>query len=126
LKNLGRPGLQAGKQSLSLQEHLALRSGSSKSNFFARAVTKHLLKGELEEQRQTQKKRQVGEQWQRSSKRQGAPLRNINIGLQPQPDKTAGRPNSLPIADDRDPMDPAKPLGRLGKQARAASAVILS
>ena len=43
MKNLGRPGLQAGKQSLiiSLQEHLALRSGSSKSNFFARAVTKH-------------------------------------------------------------------------------------
>src|ERR1700730_12714816 len=73
-----------------------------------------LLEGEPEEQRQTQKKSQV-EQWQRSSERQGAPLRNISIGLQPQPDKTACSPNSLPIADDRDPMDPAKPLGHLRK-----------
>jgi hypothetical protein len=54
-----------------------------------------LLKGEPEKQRQTQKKRQVGEQWQRSSKRQGVPLRNISIGLQAQPDKTAARPEQL-------------------------------
>jgi hypothetical protein len=74
-----------------------------------------LLEREPKKQRQTQKKRQIGKQWQRSSKRQGAPLRNISIGLQPQPDKTACMPNSLPIADDRDPMDPAKPLGHLGK-----------
>src|ERR1700738_1736762 len=62
------------------------------------ALVLELLEGEPEEQRQTQKKRQVGEQWQRSSERQGAPLRNISIGLQPQPNKTPGRHNSLPIA----------------------------
>src|ERR1700757_3670712 len=44
-----------------------------------------LLEGEPEEQRQTQKKRQVGEQWQRGSERQRVPLRDFSIALQPQP-----------------------------------------
>jgi hypothetical protein len=91
------------------------RKGPHASRLGPALVRFELLEGEPEEQRQTQKKRQVGEQWQRSSKRQWVSLRNLSIGLQPQPDKTAGRPNSLPIADDRDPMDPAKPLGHLGK-----------
>src|ERR1700730_15755055 len=91
------------------------RKGPHASRLAPALVRIKLLEREPEEQRQTQKKRQVGEQWQRSSKRQEAPLRNISIGLQPQPDKTACMPNSLPIADDRDPMDPAKPLGHLRK-----------
>jgi hypothetical protein len=49
-----------------------------------------LLEGEAEEQRQTQKKRQVGEQRQRSGKRQGVPLRGLSIAPQVQLDKAAG------------------------------------
>jgi len=45
------------------------RKGPYASRLDPALVRIKLLKGESEEQRQTQKKRQVGEQWQRSSER---------------------------------------------------------
>src|SRR3984893_11969342 len=71
------------------------RKGPHASRLGPALVRFELFEGEPEEQRQTQKKRQVGEQWQRSSERHGVSLRNLSIALQPQPDKTAARPEQF-------------------------------
>src|ERR1700731_57602 len=101
-------------------------SGKVRSRLGPAPVRFELLEGEPEEQRQTQKKRQVGEQWQRSSEREGVHLRDISIGLQPLPTRPRLSPKSFLYQMIATPVDPATPLGHLGNKAFAASAVIPS
>src|SRR3984893_11040596 len=79
------------------------RKGPHASRLGPALVRLELLEGEPEEQRKTQKKRQVGEQWQRSSERQGFPSGTSASGYNPSLTRPRLGPNSLPISDDRDP-----------------------